>query len=170
MTYQQTRTRSTPRLGSPLRGGALSALLALAAVTPATLLADETHQGGHRRGCSEATLRGAYGIQMQGTRPSGPPPAPLESLAGVVIRHYDGQGAFTQVDNIKGSVTGITENRPGSGTYEVSEDCTGATYFDPGSGIVIKERFVIVDKGREVRSVVVSPPPVMVTTVQKKVD
>ena len=25
-----------------------------------------------RRGCSEATLKGAYGIQMQGTRPSAP--------------------------------------------------------------------------------------------------
>ena len=122
------------------------------------------------RPCSDATLRGPYGIQMQGTRPSGPPPAPAESINGVVLRTYDGEGGFTQFDNIKGSVTGIApEPREGSGTYHVNADCTGETRFDPGNGIEIVERLMIVRGGGEVFTIVASPQPVMVSTVQKKV-
>jgi hypothetical protein len=131
---------------------------------------DEREGEARGRECSERTLRGAYGIQMQGTRPSGPPPAPLESLNGVVLRVYDGQGAFTQVDNVKGSITGIVPDRAGAGTYEVNADCSGVTHFSPGPGIPpIEERLVIVDGGEQVFSMVSSPAPVMVTTVQKKV-
>jgi len=122
-----------------------------------------------RRGCSEATLRGAYGIQMQGTRPSGPG-GPIESAVGVVIRHYDGRGEFSQVDNVKGFISGLVPDREGFGTYEVNANCTGVTHFQPGPGISIEERFVIVNKGREVLSMVSSPPPVMITTTQKKID
>jgi hypothetical protein len=121
-------------------------------------------------GCSEATLKGTYGIQMGGTRPSGPPPAPTETVIGIVLRIYDGLGGFTQLDNIKGSITGIPgQPRPGSGTYQVNADCTGETQFDPGNGVLIEERLVIVDRGREAFSIVASPLPVMVSTVQKKV-
>jgi hypothetical protein len=123
---------------------------------------------GDGRGCREATLRGAYGIQMQGTRPSGPG-GPIESVVGVVIRHYDGHGEFTQVDNIKGSISGLVPDREGFGTYEVNEDCTGVTHFQPGPGITIDEKFVIVNKGREVLSMVASPAPTM-TTVQREID
>jgi hypothetical protein len=120
------------------------------------------------RGCSEATLRGAYGIQRQGTRPSGPG-GPIESVIGVLIRVYDGRGHFTQIDNVKGSITGIVPDREGSGTYEVDEDCTGVTNFEPGPGIVITEKLVIVDRGREVLSIVSNPLPNMVSGVQKKI-
>ena len=89
-------------------------------------------------------------------------------MIGVVYRRYDGRGGFTQVDNVKGSITGIVPGRPGSGTYEVNADCTGATLFQPGPGITIEERFVIVEQGREVLSMVVSPLPVMMTTVQRR--
>jgi hypothetical protein len=123
------------------------------------------------RPCSDATLRGAYGIQMQGTRPSGPPPAPAETVNGVVLRIYDGEGGFTQFDNVKGSITGIPPaTREGAGTYVVNADCTGETLFDPGNGVVIVERLQIVRGGREVFTIVASPAPVMVSTVQKKVN
>jgi hypothetical protein len=137
------------------------------AASPATVAA--SGDGAGRRGCREATLRGAFGIQMQGTRPSGPG-GPIESMVGVVIRHYDGQGEFTQVDNVKGSISGLVPDREGFGTYEVNEDCTGVTRFQPGPGLLIEERFVIVNEGREVLSMVATPAPVMVTTVQKKID
>ena len=75
--------------------------------------------------CTNNTIRGTYGIHMQGT---GPVPPPLgggtQSLVGVVTRTYDGMGNFTQIDNIHGSVTGWVPNRPGSGTYQVNPDCT----------------------------------------------
>jgi hypothetical protein len=139
--------------------------LALAALASGPLAADDAADHGEPE-CSDATLRGAYGIQMSGTRPSAPG-GPMEAMTGVVIRHYDGEGGFTQVDNVKGSISGWVPDRPGAGTYTVSADCTGATHFQPGPGQTIEERFVVVDRGREVRSMVATPAPVMVTTVQK---
>lgn len=126
------------------------------------------------RVCSVATLRGAYGIQIQGTRPA-PPPAPpgsIESVIGVIIRHYDGEGQFTQVNNEKGSISGNGPiDRQASGTYQVNEDCTGSHELHiPGVPNPVTDRFVIVDRGREVRHFVVSPAPVMVTGVSRKID
>jgi hypothetical protein len=123
---------------------------------------------GRARACGLATLRGAYGIHLQGSRPSGPG-GPMEVVTGVVLRVYDGRGHFTQRDNVKGSVTGIVPDRPGAGTYEVDENCTGITRFDPGNGVVIEERLVIVDDGRTVHSIVASPQPVMMTAEHTRV-
>lgn len=123
---------------------------------------------GKRYECNNRTIKGTYGIQMQGTRPI-PGGTGIETLIGVVTRTYDGAGNFTQVDNIKGSVTGIVPDRPGSGTYEVNADCTGTTSFVPGPGISIEERFVIVDYGHEIRSITSSPPPLMTSTTGKRI-
>jgi len=76
------------------------------------------------RGCSVATIKGAYGIQISGTRPSAPG-GPIESVIGVVIRNYDGRGQFTQVGNVKGSISGMVPDQQGFGTYQVNEDCSG---------------------------------------------
>jgi hypothetical protein len=118
--------------------------------------------------CTEATIRGTYGGQMQGTNPV--PGGGTQTVVGVIIRTYDGAGTFTQIDNIKGSVTGIVPDRPGSGTYQVNADCSGITLFQPGPGITLEERIVIVDHGREIRTIVSSPLPVMTTSVQKRID
>lgn len=129
--------------------------------------------GGDAPKCSEATLHGTYGIQIQGTRPA-PPPAPpgtIESVIGIVIRDYDGKGNFTQVNNEKGSISGnAPPDREGYGTYQVNDDCTGAHQLQiPGVPFVITDRFVIVEHGREVRNFVVSPAPVMVTGVSRRI-
>lgn len=124
---------------------------------------------GRKRGCDLATIKGTYGIQMSGTRPS-TPGGPLETVIGVVIRRYDGMGQLEQIDNIKGSITGWVEDRPGSGTYTVDENCSGVAIFMPGPNILLEERFVIVNDGDEIRSMTSVPPPVMVTTVQKRTD
>ena len=121
----------------------------------------------HRRPCSEATLRGDYGVQIQGTRPA--PGGLTESVIGVILRTYDGQGNIDQVDNVKGSITGIVPDRPGFGTYEVSPDCTGIARFQASPGILIEERLVIVDNGREIRSMTASPAPVMVTGIHQRI-
>ena len=125
---------------------------------------------GQEKACSDTTIRGNYGIQMQGTRPAGP--GVIENVVGVVLRHYDGQGYFDQIDNIKGSVSGIALDRPGSGTYQVNADCTGTTSFQPdpnNPSLVIVEKIVIVDDGNEIRAIGVSPPPLMVSSVAKRV-
>jgi hypothetical protein len=121
-------------------------------------------------GCSVATLNGTYGSQMQGTRPIPPPGGPgMESVIGVVVRTYDGMGNVTQVDNVKGAMSGIIPNRPGTGTYQVNADCTAEVVFEPGPGITIVERMVIVEGGAEILSITVSPAEVMVTAVQKRI-
>ena len=154
---------------------------ALIAVTTATLIVGGGGSIGtgssavahEKRGfhCADTTIRGTYGIQMQGTNPV--PPAlggGFQTVIGVVVRTYDGAGSFTQVDNIKGSVTGIVPDRPGDGTYQVNADCTGVTLFQPGPGITLEERMVIVDHGDEIRTIVSSPQAVMISTVQKRID
>lgn len=118
--------------------------------------------------CSAETLRGTYGGQMQGTQPL--QGGGTQQVIGVVIRTFDGVGGFTQIDNIKGSETGIVPDRSGAGTYQVNADCSGATMFDPGANVLIEERMVIVDGGREIRSMTVSPAQVMVTAVAQRIE
>ena len=121
--------------------------------------------------CTDATIRGTYGIQMQGTGPVPPPVGGTQTLIGVVRRTYDGMGNFTQTDNIHGSVTGWVPDRPGSGTYQVNANCTAATQFQPGPAApLIEERIVIVDGGNELDSVTTSPLSLMVSTVGKRID
>ena len=121
--------------------------------------------------CTDHTLRSTYGIQMDGTRPVPPPVGGSQTLIGVVKRTFDGMGNFTQIDNVHHSVTGWAPDREGSGTYQVNPDCTFATQFVPGPGApVIEERGVIVDGGSEYYSVTVSPLPVMISTVAKRIN
>jgi hypothetical protein len=121
----------------------------------------------HRK-CSDATLRGTFGIQISGTRPSAPG-GPIESVIGVVLRHDDGQGQFTQVSNVKGSISGMAPDRQGEGTYQVNENCSGVAQAQPGPGILLEERLVIVDDGNEIRSMTSVPPIVMVTGTSKRI-
>jgi hypothetical protein len=119
------------------------------------------------RRCSNATIRGDYGIQIQGTRPA--PGGLTESVIGVVLRTYDGEGNFSQVSNVKGSITGTVPDSQGFGTYNVNPDCTGMIVFQPAPGILIEERLVIVDNGREIRTATMAPAPLMITGVHQRV-
>jgi hypothetical protein len=125
--------------------------------------------------CSNATLKGDYGLQIVGTRPAPSvvsgiqaTPGTIEQVAGVVVQIFDGAGGFTQTDNVKGSLSGITFDRPGTGTYSVNPDCSGTfTVNNPGAPPLVN-RFVIVDNGQAFTTVVVSPQAVMVTATGKK--
>jgi hypothetical protein len=131
--------------------------------------------------CSNQTLQGTYGVNISGTRPAprilpGIPgsflPGYPEQIIGVVIQTFDGNGNFTQADNVKGSLSGVIMfDRPGAGTYSVNADCSG-TYAIHNAGVPfpLVVRFVTVDGGKEFRGVVVSPESVMVTALGRKVD
>ena len=131
--------------------------------------ADDQGDGNHGHGkeCSQATVRGDYGIQIQGTRPA--PGGLTESVIGIVLRNYDGEGSFSQVSNVKGSITGTVPDAQGFGTYDVNADCSGIVQFLPAPGVVIEERMVIVDDGREIRTAVMVPTPVMITGVHQRI-
>jgi hypothetical protein len=121
--------------------------------------------------CSDRTVEGTYGAQVQGTRPvPGNPGAGIESFNGVVIRTYDGAGSFTQIDNVKGAMAGIVPDRPGFGTYQVRPNCTMVAQLQPAPGVLIEERFVILHDGSELRSMTASPLAIMATAVHKRID
>jgi hypothetical protein len=147
-------------------GVGVALVVVLVAAFGVAIRAEDSHEG---RRCTLATIKGTYGIQISGTRPSAPG-GPLESVVGVVIRHYDGRGQFDQVDNVKGSITGMVPDRQGFGTYQVNEDCSGVAQANPSPTVLLEERFVIVNDGNEIRSMTSLPAPVMVTGVYKRVN
>lgn len=107
----------------------------------------------HRHECSNDTLRGDYGFTVDGQILAGPRQGLLRAIG---VAHYDGDGGSTQVDfaTINGIPTG-TDWRPGTGTYDINADCTGTGQlnFNDGSPS-LHLRIVVVDSGREVRSIV----------------
>jgi hypothetical protein len=127
----------------------------------------QDNERGRSKPCSEATLRGNYGIQIQGTRPA--PGGLIEAVIGIVFRTYAGEGNFSQVSNLKGSITGTNPDSQSVGTYEVNPDCTGIIRAQPLPGIVIEERMVIVDNGREIRAAVMVPTAVVITSVHQRI-
>ena len=133
--------------------------------------ADDQHDEHWRsKRCSEATVRGDYGIQIQGTRPApGVPGGPIESVIGIVLRTYDGEGHFTQVSNLKGSIAGANPDSRSVGIYEVNDDCSGLIRAEPLPGVVVEERMVIVDNGREIRAAVMVPTAVVITSVHQRI-
>lgn len=142
---------------------------ALAVASLATALSGPSFAAGEsNRNCSDSLVRGTYAIQMQGTRPAFPG-GPDETVIGVLIRLYDGKGNVTQVDNIKGSVSGWFPDRFGAGTYRVHDDCTVTIDFEPVPGLFVQERAVIVDNGRELRSIVTTPASFMITAIHQRI-
>jgi hypothetical protein len=131
--------------------------------------------------CTNATLLGDYGFSVAGTRPSSSYPfAPIETVVGVAMTHFDGNGSLTQTDNIHGSITGArAPDRKGTGTYTVNPDCTGTMKLLNQGAPPLTLRIVIVDDGNEVRAAVVDPtsnpfpgsimPQVMVTSNGRRV-
>jgi hypothetical protein len=81
---------------------------------------------------------------------------------------YDGQGGFSAVGVSHGQITGVRDGLPVAGTYYVNPDCTGGqTTMIPGVP-PLEDRFVIVDGGREIRTVVVAPLTTIATATLRK--
>jgi hypothetical protein len=98
--------------------------------------------------CSNRTLSGDYGFALDGTF------LPNTPFRGVVMQHYDGNGNITQVDHVV--VYGAPppqEWTPGTGTYTVNPDCTGAAVLTTPEGIV-DLHFVVVNNGKQINQVV----------------
>ena len=114
------------------------------------------------RFCSNATVKGTYGYTVNGTRPAGlVPGAPLEQVMTVGVRNYDGQGNFTQIDTTKASMTAPTIDQRASGTYTINPDCTGTAIITINGAPGPEARFVVVNRGKEIHWIVLSPPFVM---------
>jgi hypothetical protein len=141
----------------------LIAILALSHPRGATAQEEE----GRNPACSNATLRGDYGILVSGIRQAGP--GATEMFISVALRTYDGHGSFTQIGDAHGQLTGASRNGHLTGTYNVNPNCTGTTtIFFPGAPSPGETSIVIVDRGKEVKEVVMSPQTNLVTAVQRR--
>lgn len=103
------------------------------------------------KSCSNRTLFGDYGTQIEGTILG--PNLPLRT---VTMAHYDGDGNVTSVDHVV--VNGqrpAEEWRQSTATYTVNPDCTGKLTVDTPPGLApVVVYFVVVKDGREIHGVV----------------
>src|SRR6266849_9588874 len=110
---------------------------------------DTAHSGDRR--CSNRTLFGDYGSQIEGTILG--PNLPFRGLA---MARFDGKGNITQVDHIV--LNGIPpkiEWTPGTGTYTVNPDCTGSAVINsPSAQGPVNLHFVVVNNGKQINQVV----------------
>ena len=143
-----------------------SALAVLGAVVLSLPWGVAAQGDGEGRVCGGHTLRGDYGLVGGGVRGLGP--GASETFATISMVTYDGQGGFSAVGVSHGQVTGVRDGLPVTGTYYVNADCTGGqTTIIPGVP-PLEDRFVIVDNGREVRTVVVAPLATIATANLRK--
>jgi len=109
--------------------------------------------GGFR--CSNRTLRGDYGFNIDG-QIFLPAPAPPLVLRGVAMTNFDGRGGLTQVDHA--TFNGVPRWpgwRPAVGSYEINPDCTGTAQIIPSDGSpTLNLHVVVFDRGRQIRTIV----------------
>jgi hypothetical protein len=114
--------------------------------------------------CSDASLQGAYGFQISGSVPG------MVAIGGVARLVFDGQGNFTQADDLQILVSGqapvVILNRPGSGTYTIKSDCTGTETLNAG-GQVHHSKLVLVNHGKKIFDMS-SDPGVVITGVGER--
>src|SRR4051812_20315224 len=77
------------------------------------LRAAEDDEG--RRKCSNASVKGDYGLVASGLRAISPgvpgiPPGTTEMFVLTGLRTYDGNGAFTTVSNDHGQISGVSRD------------------------------------------------------------
>jgi len=146
------------------------ATLALALLCVTLPLRADEQEGGKK--CSNATLKGDYGLHATGIRAARPPAGigQPEMHATIALRTYDGKGSFTGLGIASnGQVTGVSQGTPTSGTYQVNADCSGLITINiPGVPVSIKSAFVIVDHGREIKEVPITPGDVGVAILRRQ--
>ena len=118
------------------------------------VMAQSPSRSNDGRRCSNQSLSGSYGAQIQGTLyiPNDPNPPIKVDLRTISMGHYDGAGNVTFRDHVVVNGNPPPEEwREASGTYLVNPDCTGtfsvvtAPDFPP---LVV--HFVVVKHGTEI--------------------
>jgi hypothetical protein len=103
--------------------------------------------------CSDASLKGKYGQNVSGELLPGP--GVVLAQNGVAMTTFNGHGEFSQVDFVV--IDGAPQSstfQTETGTYKVNSDCTGTATINYSDGSKIDLELVVVDQGREFRTVV----------------
>ncbi len=129
----------------------LTLCLALASVSLAVAQSNYSAQTTGHKMCSNRTIAGDYGVQIEGTILG-----PNLTLRTLVMEHFDGVGNLTEVDHVVlDGQPPAEEWRPTTGSYTVNPNCTGSVSIDVGAGNPpLNYHFVVVDSGRQILLVV----------------
>jgi hypothetical protein len=129
----------------------LTLCLTLTSVTLAVAQSNPSAVSVGHKVCSNRTIFGNYGFQIEGTILG--PNLPLRTLS---LQHFDGVGSLTTVDHVVVDGNPPAEEwRPGTGTYSVNADCTGSASIAVGAGNPpLNYHLLVVDNGRQILLVV----------------
>lgn len=129
----------------------LTLCLTSASVSLAVAQSNDSAQIGRLKACSNRTIAGDYGVQIEGTILG-----PNLTLRTLLMEHFDGAGNMSSVDHVVvGGEPPAEEWRPSTGIYSVNPDCTGSASVDVSPGNPpLNYHFVVVDKGRQILIVV----------------
>jgi hypothetical protein len=126
-------------------------------VLGSSVIAQSASRNDGSRECSNQTLSGDYGAQIEGTLyiPNSPNPPIKMDLRTISMGHYDGAENVTFRDHV------VVDGNPPpeewvakSGTYLVNPDCTGKFSVDTAPGFPpLVVYFVVVKHGREIHGV-----------------
>ncbi|WP_260740656.1 hypothetical protein [Tunturiibacter lichenicola] len=94
--------------------------------------------------CSEATLKGHFAYTSIGPIVANAPASILGPSAEVGVQYFDGRGGVSFKYNA--STNGSIGPGTGTGTYTVSDDCTG-TFTETSEGFTSHFSFVIDENG-----------------------
>jgi hypothetical protein len=126
-------------------------------VLGARVMAQSATRNNSGRPCSNQSLSGSYGAQIQGTLyiPNDPNPPIKVDLRTASMGHYDGAGNVTFSDHVVVNGNPPPEDwREASGTYFVNPDCTGRFTVVTAPGFPpLVVYFVVVKHGTEIHGV-----------------
>lgn len=136
--------------------------LAMSAVAALALALAPAAKAGNR-GCSLATLKGAFADKDTGFLTA--PPAMAGPFAGVNLETFDGRGGLTGagIVSLNGNIV------PGTfkGVYTVNPDCTGTYTVQNSLGLTVHAFFVIADGGNELY-IVITDPGTVITCIARR--
>jgi hypothetical protein len=102
--------------------------------------------------CTNQTIQGVYGGAFEGTISLGPS---LAELRGLVRTRFDGRGNLTQDEfTTLNGVAPSPEWRASTGFYQLEADCTGTAEIFLPDGMTLRQRWIVVDGGREILAIV----------------
>jgi hypothetical protein len=102
--------------------------------------------------CTNRTIQGNYGGAFQGTISLGPS---LAELRGLVRTRFDGRGNLSQIEfTTLNGVAPSQEWRASTGFYQLEADCTGTAEIFLPDGNTLRQRWIVVDRGREIQAIV----------------
>ena len=118
------------------------------AVVAALFISSLATQASAEERCNNASLRGSYAFQVDGTNVNGP-------FAAVGKNSYDGKGQLKGVITI--SSNGVIIPATYTGTYTLNADCTGIKSAALDIGLTVNFSFVVDSNLREIRMIVTDP-------------